>query len=105
EELTAKDTLIKVAERIQKNYTETIRAKLGIGPTCSAGLVYCAEDYLWPEDIITDADIALHFAKQEDSRLVVFNPVAHARYRDPQNYAAIQRVGLSPKDPTKPREK
>lgn len=104
EELTTKDTLIKVAERIQKNYTEAIRTKLGIGPRFSAGLVYYAEDYLWPEDIITDADIALHFAKQEDTRLVVFNPAAHARYWDPQNYAAIQRVGLSPKDPTKPRE-
>lgn len=104
EELTTKDTLIKVAQRIQKYYTEHIRTKLGPGPTFSAGLVYCDADYLWPEDIITDADIALHFAKQDESKLVVFNPVSHVRYREPKNYAAIQRVGLSPKDPTKPRD-
>lgn len=105
EELTTKDTLIKVAKRIQENYAEHIRARLGTGPTFSIGVVYCSEEYLWPEDIITDADIALHFAKQEESRLVVFNPVQHAGYRDPQKYASIQRVGLSPKDPTKPRQK
>jgi diguanylate cyclase (GGDEF)-like protein len=105
EELTTKDTLINVAKRIQKNYTEYIRAKLGAGPTFSIGLVYCSEEYLWPEDIITDADIALHFAKQHDSNLMVFNPVQHDAYRDPQKYKSIQRVGLSPKDPTKPRGK
>jgi diguanylate cyclase (GGDEF)-like protein len=102
EDLTNRDTLVKVAQRIRKNYTEHIRAKLGPGPTVSAGLVYCSEEYLWPEDIITDADIALHFAKQESSGLAVFDPDTLASYRDPRKYRSIQRVGLSPKDPTKP---
>jgi diguanylate cyclase (GGDEF)-like protein len=104
EELPTKDTLVKVANRIQRSYTEHIRSRLGHGPTFSVGLVYCSDEYLWPEDIITDADIALHFAKQEETGLVAFNPVQHADYRDPKKYRAIQRVGLSPKDPTKPRD-
>ncbi|MBN2044176.1 MAG: diguanylate cyclase [Anaerolineales bacterium] len=105
EDLSTKDTLVKVAQRLQNNYTEHIRTKLGSGPTVSAGIVYCSEEYLWPEDIITDADIALHFAKQDDSGLVGFNPVLHASYREPHKYQTIQRVGLSPKDPTKPRSR
>lgn len=105
EDLAAKEILVKVAERIQKNFTSHILNRLEISPALSIGMVYCSDEYLWPEDIITDADIALHFAKSNSqARIVAFSPTAHSVYRQPDRYSGIQRVGLSPKDPTKPRE-
>lgn len=105
EDLTFKETLSKIAQRIQNNFTAHIQAKLEITAAVSVGMVYCTQEYLWPEDIIQDADIALHLAKQgSENRLIAFNPVEHGEYRDPKKYKVIQRVGLSPRDPTKPRD-
>ena len=105
EDLMVKDTLVKVAERMRNNYTSHIENRLEITPSISIGLVYCSSEYLWPEDIITDADIALYVAKSDpEHRIVAFNPSIHGAYRQPDRYPGIQRVGLSPKDPTKPRE-
>jgi len=104
EDLTNKDILMKIAERIQANLSPYIKAELGIDVTASIGIVYCGASYIWAEDIIKDADIALHFAKQTQSEdTVIFNAVKHGDYRKPEKYASILRVGLSPGDPTKPR--
>jgi diguanylate cyclase (GGDEF)-like protein len=105
EDLNTKDTLTRIAERIHRGFPSYIEEKTGISPQVSIGLVYCDAEYLWPEDIITDADIALHFSKRSaDDPITVFNPIVHGSYRLPPNYQSIQRVGLSPKDPTKPRD-
>lgn len=104
EDLTNKDILIKIAERIQANLGPHIKKTLNIDITASIGMVYCGADYLWPEDIIKDADIAMHFAKNtKDKNIVIFNPVKHGEFRQPDKYASILRVGISPGDPTKPR--
>ncbi len=104
EDLTTKDILVKIAERIQGNLTPYIKETLGIDISISIGIVYCGADYLWAEDIIKDADIALHFAKlDKETNTVIFNPVKHGEYRKPDKYSSILRVGLSPGDPTKPR--
>jgi diguanylate cyclase (GGDEF)-like protein len=103
EDLATKEILLKVASRIQNNFDEHVHRKLGVSPTLSIGVVYCTDQYLWPEDIIKDADIAMHFAKSDpENPLVVFNPNTHGDFREPNKYAAIQRVGISTKDPTKP---
>ena len=105
EDLAYKDTLTKIAQRIQNNFTEHMQSKIDVPATLTVGMVYCTEDYLWPEDIIQDADIALHLAKSSsEDRIVAFNPVEHGEFRDPRKYKTIQRVGLSPRDPTKPRD-
>ncbi len=105
EDLAYKDTLAKIAKRIQEGFTTHMQSKIDVPATLSVGMVYCTQDYLWPEDIIQDADIALHLAKTEsEDRLMAFNPVEYGDYRDPKKYKTIQRVGLSPRDPTKPRD-
>lgn len=104
EDLTNKDILLNIAERIQANLSSYIKEELDADVTASIGLVYCGADYLWAEDIIKDADIALHFAKRsKNENTVIFNPVKHGEYRKPEKYSSILRVGLSPGDPTKPR--
>lgn len=104
EDLTNKDILTMISERIQTNLSPHIKKALNIDITASIGIVYCGADYLWPEDIIKDADIALHFAKvSKETDTVIFNKIKHGEYRDPEKYSSILRVGLSPGDPTKPR--
>lgn len=104
EDLTNKDILIKVSERIQANLSQHIKEVLKVEISASIGIVYCGAEYLWPEDIIKDADIALHFAKiSKETNTVIFNSVKHGEYRKPEKYASILRVGISPGDPTKPR--
>jgi diguanylate cyclase (GGDEF)-like protein len=104
EDLKQKDILIKIGERIQENLTPYIKEKLDIEMTASIGIVFCGPDYLFAEDIIKDADIALYFAKLDESTsTIIFNPVKHGDFRKPEKYAAILRVGLLPGDPTKPR--
>lgn len=104
EDLSNKDILLKIAERIQTHLSPHIKETLNVDITASIGIVYCGPDYLWAEDIIKDADIALHFAKtSKDSNTVIFNQVKHGEYRKPEKYASILRVGISPGDPTKPR--
>jgi diguanylate cyclase (GGDEF)-like protein len=105
EDLAYKETLTKIAQRIQNGFSSYLQSKIDVPATLSVGMVYCTEEYLWPEDIIQDADIALHLAKLDpEDRLVAFNPVEHGDFRDPKKYKTIQRVGLSPRDPTKPRD-
>lgn len=104
EDLNQKEVLIKIAERIQQNLTPYIKNALDIEMTASIGVVFCGPDYLFAEDIIKDADIALHFAKKDpETDLITFNSVKHGDFRKPEKYAAILRVGLLPGDPTKPR--
>jgi len=104
EDLTNKEILLNIAERIQANLSSYIKEELDVDVTASIGIVYCGADYLWAEDIIKDADIALHFAKHtKETNIMIFNPVKHGEYRKPEKYASILRVGLSPGDPTKPR--
>ncbi|MGD2027776.1 MAG: GGDEF domain-containing response regulator [Anaerolineales bacterium] len=105
EDLTNKEILTKIAERIQNNLSGYLKDALDIDITASIGMVFCGPDYLFAEDIIKDADIALNYAKQDpDTNLVIFNPVKHGDFRTPEKYATILRVGLLPGDPTKPRE-
>lgn len=105
EDLVKKEILTKIAERIQNNLSDYIKDASGIDITASIGMVFCGPDYLFAEDIIKDADIALHFAKiNPDTNLVTFNPVRHGDYRASEKYAPILRVGLLPGDPTKPRD-
>lgn len=104
EDLKEKDVLVKIAERIHNHLPSYIQNALGIEMAATIGLVFCGPDYLFAEDIIKDADIALHFAKKDpDSNLIAFNAIKHGDYRKPEKYAAILRVGLLPGDPTKPR--
>ncbi len=104
EDLTNKDILTKISDRIQANLSPHIKKALNIDVTASIGIVYCGADYLWPEDIIKDADIALHFAKiSKETNTVIFNKIKHGEYREPEKYSSILRVGISPGDPTKPR--
>lgn len=104
EDLKEKDVLIKIAERIQNNLAPYIQDVLGIEASASIGIVFCGPDYLFAEDIIKDADIALYFAKTDKStNMLTFNPIKHGEFRKPEKYAAILRVGLLPGDPTKPR--
>ncbi len=105
EDLTSKEIPLKIAERIQAKLPEHIKAKFGIDLTASIGIVNCGTDYLWAEEIIRDADIALYLAKQKGRpNLETFNPVKHEAYRDPDEFAKIRRIGLTQGDPTKPRE-
>jgi mutator protein MutT len=91
-------------ERREAALAREFKEELDVDVTASIGLVYCGADYLWAEDIIKDADIALHFAKHtKEKNIMIFNPVKHGEYRKPEKYASILRVGLSPGDPTKPR--
>ena len=104
EDLITKDILAHIATRIHSNLGPYMQEKFGITLTASIGMVYCGADYLWAEDILRDADIALHFAKQEGpGSLVTFNPITHFEYRAPEKYATIMRIGLAPGDRTKPR--
>lgn len=104
EDLTQKDILTKIADRILINLQPHIEEKLGISVTAKIGIVICDAEYILAEDIIRDVDIALHIAKQDpDTNLVTFNVVKHGNYRQPDLYPSILRIGLAPGDPTKPR--
>ena len=104
EDLTNKDILIKIAERIQTQLPPYIKEVLKVDVSVSIGIVYCGADYLWAEDILRDADIALHLAKsRKDTNFVIFNSVKHGDLREAEKYSRILRAGLSPEDPTKPR--
>ncbi|HKJ26225.1 MAG TPA: diguanylate cyclase [Anaerolineales bacterium] len=104
EELSTKDILTKIAERIQKNLCPHIKEELGIDICINIGMVFCDSDYLWAEDIIRDVDIALHIAKEDlTTNIASFNAVKHGSYRSAEIYPSILRIGLSPGDPTKPR--
>jgi diguanylate cyclase (GGDEF)-like protein len=104
EELNKKDVLTKIAERIEKNLCPYIKETLDLDICINIGMVFCDSEYLWAEDIIRDADIALHFAKKDPSTSIVsFNAVKHGEYRKPELYPSILRIGLAPGDPTKQR--
>lgn len=104
EDLTQKEVLTKIGERIHKNLGPHIKEKMGIDVSANIGMVVCDAEYLWAEDIIRDVDIALHFAKQDpENNLVTFNIVKHGSFRQPDTYPSVLRIGLAPGDPTKPR--
>lgn len=104
EELATKDVLTKIAERIQNNLCPHLEKELGIDLCVNIGMVFCDSEYLWAEDIIRDADIALHVAKKDpDTNIVSFNAVKYGSFRQPDIYPSILRIGLAPGDPTKPR--
>lgn len=93
EDLPNKEILKKIAGRITDNLSGYILKTCGVEITASIGMVYCGLEYLRVEDIIRDADIALHVAKQNsDTALVIFNPVKHGAYRSPDEYLVIHRV-------------
>ena len=104
EELTTKDILVKIAERIEKNLCPYLKEELGIELNIHIGILYCDAEYIWAEDIIRDVDIALNAAKQDpEATIVSFNTIKHSKFRQPDIYPSIMRIGLAPGDPTKPR--
>lgn len=104
EELTTKEILLKIAERIEKQLGPTIKEQFDIDLNVQIGMVYCDSEYIWAEDIIRDADIALYAAKKDPTTSIIsFNPIKHSDYRQPDIYPSIMRIGLAPGDPTKPR--
>ena len=71
----------KVARRIYQNITQpfslsgnsiTVDVNIGIAP--------CDVEYDTPEEILRDADIAMHFAKSEGNGLAVFTKVLRDRF-------------------------
>lgn len=99
EDLATKDILHKIAERIHNSLTARIQEKFGFEMTANIGMVYCSSDYSHPEEIIRDADIAMFYAKSNPLvNLVIFNPIQHGAFRNPEKYNAIMRAGLTSED-------
>jgi len=94
EDLATKDILHKIAERIHNNLTARIQDTFGFEMTANIGMVYCSSEYCSPKEIIRDADIAMFYAKSNPLvNLVIFNPVQHGAFRNPEKYNAIMRAG------------
>jgi diguanylate cyclase (GGDEF)-like protein len=93
EDLPNKEILKTIASRITGKLSGYILDTCGIEINASIGMVYCGIEYFQADEIIRDANIALHIAKQTpDTSLVTFNPVKHAAYRSPNKFAALNRV-------------
>jgi diguanylate cyclase (GGDEF)-like protein len=77
----------KVAYRIQKNLTQpfslsgnriTIELNIGIAPSDA--------EYDTPEEILRDADIAMHFAKERDGEPAIFSREMRSRFLERVRY-------------------
>lgn len=91
----------KVARRIYENITQPFSLSGNrIFISINIGIAPCDAEYNTPEEILRDADIAMHFAKEKDKGVAVFTKELRSRFLERVNLeldlrSAIDRGQLS----------
>lgn len=71
----------KVAKRIYQNITQPFSLSGNrIFISINIGIAPCDAEYDLPEEILRDADIAMHYAKEKEKGVAVFNKELRARF-------------------------
>jgi diguanylate cyclase (GGDEF)-like protein len=71
----------KVARRIYQNITQPFSLSGNrISVDVNIGIAPCDTEYDTPEEILRDADIAMHYAKEKNNGLAVFTKELRARF-------------------------
>ena len=73
----------KVARRIYQNITQPFSLSGNrISVDVNIGIAPCDAEYDTPEEILRDADIAMHYAKEKNNGLAVFTKELRARFQE-----------------------
>jgi diguanylate cyclase (GGDEF)-like protein len=75
------------AHKVARRIYDSIKQPFSLGGhkiaiDMNIGIASCDADYTSPEEILRDADIAMHFAKERNDGLAVFTPDLRSRFQE-----------------------
>ena len=94
-ELKDPSAAIRMADRLAHRIAESVRFKQReVYTTAGIGIVLGCSDYTRPEDLLRDAEIAMHNAKESGKNWVVFDQTMYTRAVDQQQLETDLRYAI-----------